>query len=183
MGFPVEDVLTPEALVEEFQCKICHQLVEYAQCSHTPCGHVFCRGCLDDWLARSNDPESHARAAMEGTNPSVGTRCPTCNAALASDAVRDLKTASPLAWRVLGKVRCRCPTKRDTGCTWEGDLSEVSAHLTNSESHLGGKNYAADRSGANAEALKDLGNAKFQARAYREAIQLYSKAISAARLP
>ena len=180
MGFPVEDVLTPEALVEEFQCKICHQLVEYAQCSHTPCAHVFCRGCLDDWLARSNDPESHARAAMEGTNPSVGTRCPTCNAALASDAVRDLKTASPLAWRVLGKVRCRCPTKRDTGCTWEGDLSEVSAHLTNSESHLGGKNYAADRSGANAEALKDLGNAKFQARAYREAIQLYSKAISAA---
>ena len=33
---------------------------------------------------------------------------------------------------------------------------------------------------ANAEALKDQGNAKFQAHAYREAIQLYSKAISAA---
>ena len=34
----------------------------------------------------------------------------------------------------------------------------------------------------NAEALKDQGNAKFQAHAYREAIQLYSKAISAVGL-
>ena len=76
MGFPVEDVLTPEALVEEFQCKICHQLVEYAQCSHTPCAHVFCRGCLDDWLARSNDSGRTARGDG-GDEPSVGTRCPT----------------------------------------------------------------------------------------------------------
>ena len=95
------------------------------------------------------------------------------------DAVSTLKSASPLAWRLLGRVRVRCPLHA-SGCSWRGDLSEVSAHLTNSQSHLGGKDYAADLSQANAEALKDQGNAKFQARAYREAIQLYSKAISAA---
>ena len=179
MGFPLGDVLTSDALVEEFQCKICHNLVEYAQCSHTSCGHVFCEGCLSDWMARSADPETRAEAAMNGANPVAGTRCPTCNAPLPPDAVSTLKSASPLAWRLLGRVRVRCPLHA-SGCSWRGDLSEVSAHLTNSQSHLGGKDYAADLSQANAEALKDQGNAKFQARAYREAIQLYSKAISAA---
>ena len=56
----------------------------------------------------------------------------------------------------------------------------MSSHLTNSESHLSGKNYTATKAKSNAEALKDQGNAKFQQHAYQEAIQLYSKAISAA---
>ena len=46
--------------------------------------------------------------------------------------------------------------------------------------HLAGRDYAPESGKANAEALKDQGNAKFQARQYQEAIQLYSKAISAA---
>ena len=57
MGFPLGDVLTSDALVEEFQCKICHNLVEYAQCSYTSCSHVFCEGCLSDWMARSADAD------------------------------------------------------------------------------------------------------------------------------
>merc|ERR1719498_2173127 len=121
-------------------------------------------------MARSADAETRAEAAMNGANPVAGTRCPTCNAPLPPDAVSTLKSASPLAWRLLGRVRVRCPLHA-SGCSWRGDLSEVSAHLTNSQSHLGGKDYAADLS---------QGNAEFQARAYREAIQLYSKAISAA---
>ena len=52
MGFPLSDVLTDSDLVEEFQCKICHNLVEYNQCSYTSCSHIFCESCLSDWLAR-----------------------------------------------------------------------------------------------------------------------------------
>ena len=52
MGFPLSDVLTESDLVEEFQCKICHNLVEYNQCSYTSCSHIFCESCLSDWLAR-----------------------------------------------------------------------------------------------------------------------------------
>jgi len=74
----------------------------------------------------------------------------------------------------------RCPLHDSTSCGWRGDLSEVSAHLTNSESHLKGQDYAPSNATQNAEALKNQGNAKFQSHAYREAIQLYSKAISAA---
>ena len=56
MGFPLGDVLTSDALVEEFRCKICHNLVEYAQCSHASCGHVFCEDAPSDWIARSARP-------------------------------------------------------------------------------------------------------------------------------
>ena len=204
MGFPLADVLTSDALVEEFQCKICTELVEYTQCAHTRCGHVFCQSCLSEWMARAGtDAEAHAEAAMNGTNPLIGTRCPTCNAGIERNTVHDLKLASPLAWRLLGRVQVRCPTHGSTKCAWRGDLSEVSSHLTDSRSHgtraammddeagaeKGAKlprtasmeADAATRTGArNAEALKEQGNAKFQARAFKEAIQLYSKAVSVA---
>ena len=181
MGFPLADVLTDSDLVEEFQCKICHNLVDYNQCSYTSCSHIFCVSCLNDWVEhKNNDVDAAAEAALNGTNPPA-PKCPTCNTALTSleTQVSTLKTAVPLAWRLLGRVKCRCPL-HTSGCSWTGDFSEVSGHLTNSQSHLAGHDYAANAAEANAEALKDQGNVKFQAHAYREAIQLYSKAISAA---
>ena len=92
------------------------------------------------------------------------------------ERVSSLKATVPLAWRLLGRVQCRCPL-HDGGCAWKGDYSEVTSHLTNSQSHLSGQDYSAgpDSSKQNAEALKDQGNAKFQQHAYQEAIQLYSK--------
>ena len=179
MGFPISDVLTDESIVCEFTCKICCNLVEYGHAVHTHCSHVFCESCLADWVARSSDPEVLAEAAMNG-EPARGPRCPTCNAGLAGEGkVAPLQT-QPLAWRLLGRVQVRCPLHDSTSCGWRGDLSEVSAHLTNSESHLKGQDYAPSNATQNAEALKNQGNAKFQSHAYREAIQLYSKAISAA---
>ena len=131
---------------------------------------------------------------MNGTNPLIGTRCPTCNAGIERNTVHDLKLASPLAWRLLGRVQVRCPTHSSTKCAWRGDLSEVSSHLTDSRSH-GTRAAVMDDEGAekgakfpstasmeadaattgarNAEALKEQGNAKFQAGAFKEAIQLY----------
>ena len=179
MGFPLSDVLTDESIVSEFTCKICCNLVEYGHAVHTSCSHVFCEKCLADWVARSSDPDILAEAALNGEQ-ARGPRCPTCNAGLAGEGkVAPLQT-QPLAWRLLGRVQVRCPLHDSTSCGWRGDLSEVSAHLTNSESHLKGQDYAPSNAQENAEALKNQGNAKFTAHAYREAIQLYSKAISAA---
>ena len=196
MGFPLADVLTSDALVEEFQCKICTELVEYTQCAHTRCGHVFCQSCLSNWMSRAGtDAEAHAEAAMNGTNPLIGTRCPTCNAGIERNTVHDLKLASPLAWRLLGRVQVRCPTHASTKCAWRGDLSEVSSHLTDSRSH-GTRAAVMDDEGAEKGAklprtasmeadaattgARKQGNAKFQAGAFKEAIQLYSKAVSVA---
>jgi DnaJ family protein C protein 7 len=142
---------------------------------------VFCTACLEEWLTR--------RAA-----------CPACNAPLGGDGVAPLRAAAPLAWRVLGRVRVRCPLHAQ-GCPWAGDYSEVSHHLTSSDTHRGGAYAAASspaaaaaassapdaqptpadaaaRARAEAEGLKEAGNEKMAARAFNEAVKLYSKALS-----
>jgi tetratricopeptide (TPR) repeat protein len=50
------------------------------------------------------------------------------------------------------------------------------SHLTNSDTHH--STSSSDSLQANAEALKEQGNAKFEARAFKDAIKLYSKAIA-----
>lgn len=158
MGFPTTHVLTNDELVSEFLCKICFQLVEHP--AYTACTHVFCASCLSDWLNQ---------------NPS----CPACKAPLGPRDVAELKAANPLAWRVLSRVQCRCPVQ---GCVWRGDYSELSSHLTNSESHTKSSLESATKTSilAEAEALKEQGNRHFEQRAFRDAIKLYNKAISIA---
>jgi len=122
--------------------------------------------------------------------------CPACQAPLNGDTVAPLKTAVPLAWRVLGRVRVKCPLHA-TGCAWRGDYSEVGAHLTNKDSHRATRapdagaaapapatpEAAAARARAEAEGLKEAGNEKMAARAFQEAVQLYSKALSLFEAP
>lgn len=157
MGFDLDIVLSEEALTAEFTCAICRQLCEHPV--HTTCSHVFCRSCLEDWFLRAR-------------------RCPSCNTDLRhGDAVRELQQAAPLAHRILLRIRMRCPLHAQ-GCDWVGEYSEVHSHLTSSDAHLGQSTTSAL---ANAEALKEQGNAQFALRHYKEAIRLYSKAISLAK--
>ena len=68
-----------------------------------------------------------------------------------------------------------CPLK----CSWTGDYSELSSHLTASDSHhTRGGQGGAETSRQEAEAIKAQGNARFEARSFQEAIKLYSKAIT-----
>ncbi|XP_053517833.1 PDZ domain-containing RING finger protein 4 isoform X1 [Artibeus jamaicensis] len=48
MGFALERFA--EAVDPDFECKLCGQVLEEPLC--TPCGHVFCAGCLLPWAAR-----------------------------------------------------------------------------------------------------------------------------------
>jgi DnaJ homolog subfamily C member 7 len=143
--------------------------------------HVFCSACLDEWLVAASS-----------------ARCPTCNADLgARESHAPLRVANPLAWRVLSRVQCRCPlsvgVNSANACPWVGDYSEVHAHLTASESAFHGSDKARSDAAAAAtgtggegggsklyaEALKAQGNAKFEARAFEQAAELYSKALLA----
>ena len=190
MGFPLEHVLTKDDLLTEFVCAICQQLSEPAV--YTPCSHVFCERCIHEWIARASGG---------------GCRCPHCNANLPASSVLPLKTACPLGARLLSRVKCECPLVTQ-GCKWRGEYSEVQPHLTNSESHSalsqgttlppvvagasskgladgtdgdgGGGGLKPGSSRATAEALKEQGNSMFEQRKYRDAITLYSKAISLA---
>jgi len=163
----------------EFTCAVCFNLVDAPLL--TVCQHVFCTSCLQDWFDKK---------------PS----CPTCSRELdPRHGAGELKLASPLAWRVLGRLKVRCCMP---SCAWVGEYSEVSAHLTSSETHQslcgevspggaqatagegtanGGGSSAAEqqrRAREQAETLKTAGNSKFEQRIYGDAIVLYSKAIS-----
>eukprot|EP01065_Artemidia_motanka_P000171 TRINITY_DN10066_c0_g1_i1.p1 TRINITY_DN10066_c0_g1~~TRINITY_DN10066_c0_g1_i1.p1 ORF type:complete len:596 (+),score=167.10 TRINITY_DN10066_c0_g1_i1:89-1876(+) len=166
MGFGVADVLSDDSHTSEFICKICNDLVEWAAVTYTSCTHVFCTSCLDMWFSQGK------------------RRCPCCQTGLGSNQVGVLRLANPLANRLLGRVKVRCPLHcTESGCKWSGEYSELQSHLTMSDSHtpedrekvLSGGRGSSD-SIADAQALKEQGNAKFQARAYDDAITLYSKA-------
>jgi hypothetical protein len=95
-------------------------LVETPVC--TECQHVFCEPCLGEWFKRKQS-------------------CPKCNASLEravrGGQVRPLQQASPLAFRILLRVRVRCPlAARGVACAWRGDYSEVQSHLTSADAHL-----------------------------------------------
>ena len=162
-------------VVHDFECAICNNLVE--EPSYTSCAHVFCGACLEEWLVASQE--------RTGEEP----RCPSCQTGLGrSDSYSPLRVANPLAWRILSRVQCRCPLSASaSGCQWVGDYSEVHAHLTKSSYHEGDGQVAQTsnegRRGtggkAYADALKAQGNAKFEARAFREAAEIYSKALAA----
>ena len=147
MSLPLDQVTSPPGLVEDFKCAICLQLVSLAEAVVTPCAHVYDGPCLASWLKRSG-------------------RCPTCNADGAERAA-SLKAANPLAFRVLGRVRVRCSL---AGCAWEGDYSELEAHVTSSDAH-------ADKSAAVA-GMKATGNERFQRGDFDGAIAAYTKAIN-----
>lgn len=94
--------------------------------------------------------------------------------------VSDLKVGNPLANRILGRIQLKCPL-HEQGCKWVGDYSELVPHLTSSEAHTAaspGKTAVAptDRK-AQAEILKQQGNQRFEAREWRHALNLYTKAI------
>lgn len=65
----------------------------------TPCGHVFCRGCLIRWLARDK-------------------RCPECRA-----RVSEIKTDRVLV-NICDNLAVTCPNM----CGWEGRLGNFDAH-------------------------------------------------------
>ena len=118
MGLAQEYVVEgQDAHLAEFTCTICLSLVDAPLL--TACNHVFCTSCLQDWFERI-------------------TKCPTCSSPLdPRHGAGELRLASPLAWRVLGRLQMKCPLLGPHGapCGWRGEYSELTAHMTSDASH------------------------------------------------
>lgn len=156
-----------QTMIEEFVCPICVQLVEAPVI--TTCSHVFCKPCWEEWMSQSKSLSS--------------SKCPKCNrvfTGLGASAdntppVAELKIGNPLAHRILNRVQVRCMLPE---CSWTGDYSEISAHLTASDSHHTRARGGEQAAKQDAEVLKEQGNARFSARSFHEALKLYNKAIA-----
>ena len=76
-------MVVPASLRADLSCPVCHGVLYQPQT--LPCGHSFCRACLEWWLERSGRPGRPGGPGGGGRNgPRRGT-CPTCRAALPCD--------------------------------------------------------------------------------------------------
>ena len=162
MGFPISDVLTDESIVSIFTCKICCNLVRQPRQVHALLARLLRelpllgpRGAPTPRCWRGCD-ERRIRARDRGARRATPARGRGQGGA-AADAAARVEAPRPRPGAVSA-------ARQHVG---GGDLSEVSAHFTNSESHLKGQDYAPSNATQNAEALKNQGNAKFQSHAYR----------------
>ena len=161
-GFPLSRVLSDN--VDEFTCKICADFAESPVVTLCANKHVFCKACLEEWFLSSK-----------------ALACPSCQekAAYGTDArFESLKEHSPVLSRMYEKVRVRCPMD---GCGWIGSISEITLHLTSTDSHsFKEKRSSKEELHASAEpaGLLKQANNKREAKQYREAVQLYSKCLS-----
>ena len=117
MGFPV--AIFADRPDEDLICAICHDVLESPICC--PCGHSFCRSCLDSWLE-------------------TGENCPTCRQEL-SDNVHPNGTLERLLLK--STVSCKNALKdqasarrrlndgkahTDVECEWTGKLDDWQKH-------------------------------------------------------
>jgi len=120
MGLDIGYVLSEERYHCEFLCVICKCLTSLDSFISSTCSHPVCKRC-----------------AMSSEH--VITKCPECDRDVGS--LQDLKESQPLALRVLGRMRVKCPYRdRCGGCRWEGDYSKLQHHqrLTHRRARSGG---------------------------------------------
>ena len=210
----------------DFVCLICQNVVALDALVTAPCSHCFCRTCLEDWIGRiTNDENTHFRQYDDGESPDA-PRCPTCSHDLLyshnvntgskysttmigkhSITVQSLDTCQPLAFRILKKIKVKCPLHSRIGCKWAGDYGDMKEHVLSKTahagydaSHLSSSNKKAPQSGpgenhsrpsgeqclddrerrnlALAQSFKEEGNDQFATGHNLEAKELYTKALS-----
>ena len=166
MGIDPSFVLSDASHHAPFLCAVCRDLTYPADAlvMTSGCSHVVCRGCLEGWLGRSREGQGREERDREQAD----LRCPACTSDLSPSRipppadpkrprgsggggtmevagtavlVRPLAEAQPLAYRLLGRVRVRCPLGgggRGGGGSWTGDLADLRTHmLSGSETHQG----------------------------------------------
>lgn len=112
-GIDTDRVVHGEHLEDELReliCVFCDDLVDPNDAVQTPCGHVFCLGCI--------------LKAIDALGPT----CPIDKTDVLKEHLTPLKEANRIVYRMLGRTVVRCENFSE-GCNWRGELSEVSTHL------------------------------------------------------
>lgn len=85
-------------------CPICLKLLSHP--SRTPCGHIFCTSCLQEWLPQK-------------------AQCPECRSPVCS---KDVST-DRFAERLVANLQGFCQFRKK-GCQWVGSRGDMNSHLS-----------------------------------------------------
>jgi len=97
------DILVDSGIAPELICPVCTGILDTP--IRTPCSHLFCKACLNEWLARSKG-------------------CPQCRANLVSF---NSNSEDRLIKNIVGVTKVKC-TKFAQGCSWVGPLESLQSH-------------------------------------------------------
>ena len=103
-GYPTHIFLEPSDVIA-FTCSICHKVFKNP-ITTSPCSHTFCEKCYEE-------------------NAKIGNLCPSCNNTVLSSE----KNAFINSKILLLRVKCPHKLSKDSDCTWEGRLEDLSPHL------------------------------------------------------
>ncbi|KAG7350699.1 chaperone protein DnaJ [Nitzschia inconspicua] len=208
MGLDVGLIQSHERHYGTFVCAICQNMVDLEALVTTKCSHVYCSSCLPFWLEKSstcptcnqdllyaNDSSQHHSASMQIQGHQFLVQSLAKSQPLAYRLLKTVLVECPL-------------TKQGVICDWKGDYSDLQSHLLSSTAHSNAtgrsfhetseaKEAAAvaptpmeiedenrDKSHRSKEtltlavSLKEQANGQFESQHYKEALSLYSKAIS-----
>lgn len=99
----------------EFKCAICTCICK-DPVETTPCGHLYCRGCLQSHLNINSVSDLNKKQEEELSC------CPSCRAAI------EETSSSKFVERQVSKLRVKCANHAE-GCEWKGELKYFKAHL------------------------------------------------------
>ncbi|GAX22669.1 DnaJ homolog subfamily C member 7 [Fistulifera solaris] len=172
MGFELQHVISDEHHYGVFECVICQQLIDLDALVTTPCSHAFCEICLRQWLSKSTEcPTCHQNLLFSNNNRH---KCMTIGGV--SVSVEPLSLNQPMAHRSLKRVQVSCPFSQ-IGCDWKGDYGDLDSHLSKAAHQLTAEDDSTQRTKQTAVMYKEEANNKFASRHFRQAQDMYTKAI------
>ena len=93
-----------EKTVEMLSCSICHEIVQNGVCCKH--GHIFCRNCIDTWLAKKKTCPVDSLKLLKG----------------------DLNSIPVVLKNMIDELKVVCPNKK-TGCAWVNAFGKLEEHL------------------------------------------------------
>ena len=100
-----------DTVPQDLVCPICQDLLDDTQ--QTPCGHLFCKKCLDETINSQEHFEGGYSESFE---------CPVCRSKQNKTVYNDTYNN-----RRVRSLEVKCP---NPPCQWTGSLSEVDKHRT-----------------------------------------------------
>lgn len=116
-GTPTDRLLEADSVPYDLLCTICLGVVSN-DAVQTPCGHMYCRGCIHSSLRRQ-------------------AVCPQDRIPLAHSQLKLVRETNPIVRRIWGAIKVRCLFAEKGECKWTGNLGDSSAHEARCARRLG----------------------------------------------